>query len=102
MKTKTKLKTLLTVGIILALGPVWGLLGTFFGMVMAFGHMGESGMGKSELLANDIGVALHTTAVGLIMCPVGIAFIVISCIFLNRIKNGSSAESVATVLIDPP
>jgi biopolymer transport protein ExbB len=87
MKTKTKLRTLLAVGILLALGPIWGLLGTVAGMVMAFGHMGESGMGKPELLADDIGVALYTTAAGLIMCPIGIACIIISCIFLSRIKK---------------
>lgn len=87
MKTKTKFKTLLAVGIILALGPLWGLLGTVVGMVMAFGHMGESGMGKPELLADDIGVALYTTAAGLIICPIGIACIIISCIFLSRIKK---------------
>jgi biopolymer transport protein ExbB len=89
MKTKTKFKTLLTVGIILALGPIWGLLGTVAGIVMAFGHAGESGMGKPELLAGDIGVALYTTAAGLIICPIGIACIIISCIFLNRIKKES-------------
>lgn len=87
MNTQTKLKSLLTVGIILALGPIWGILGTIVGMVMAFGHMGEEGMGKPELLANDIGVALYTTAIGFIICPIGIACIIISCIRLNRIKK---------------
>lgn len=87
MKTKTKFKALLGLGILLALGPFWGLLGTMVGMVRAFGRMDESGMGKPELLAGDIGVALHSTAIGLIMCPFGIACIVIACIFLNRIKK---------------
>ena len=74
-------------GILLALGPLWGLLGTVIGMVMAFGHMGATGMGKPEVLANDIGIALYTTAAGLIACPIGIACIVVSVIFLSRIKN---------------
>lgn len=87
MKTKTKFKALLGIGILLALGPFWGLLGTMVGMVRAFGRMGESGMGKPELLAEDIGIALNTTAIGLIICPFGIACIVIACIFLNRIKK---------------
>jgi biopolymer transport protein ExbB/TolQ len=105
MRTKTKFKALLTVGLILALGPIWGLLGTVAGMVMAFGHMGESGMGKPDLLADDIGVALYTTAAGLIMCPIGIACIIISCIFLNRIKKetqnpNQSLEPIVTTPID--
>jgi biopolymer transport protein ExbB len=88
MEPKTKLKSLLTIGIILALGPLWGLLGTIVGVVMAFVHIGESaGMGKPELLADDVGVALYTTAIGLIICPIGIACIIVSCIKLNRIKK---------------
>jgi biopolymer transport protein ExbB/TolQ len=99
MKTKTKLHTLLAMGIILALGPVWGLLGTVVGMVMAFGHMGATGMGKPEVLANDVGIALYTTAAGLIVCPIGIVCITIAVIFLMR--NTKPNQQVAPA-IEPP
>lgn len=87
MKSKGKLIALLVAGVVMALGPVWGMLGTILGVVMAFGHMGQDGMGDPELLANDIGVAMYTTAAGLIMCPVGVTCILIAVIYLNRRKK---------------
>jgi biopolymer transport protein ExbB len=47
--------------------PMIGLLGTVSGMIKAFQKIGKGGMGKPELLANDIGEALITTAYGLII-----------------------------------
>lgn len=47
--------------------PMVGLLGTVSGMIKAFQKIGKGGMGKPELLANDIGEALITTAYGLII-----------------------------------
>ncbi len=49
------------------ISPMLGLLGTVSGMISAFQNIGAGGMGKPELLAADIGVALITTAFGLII-----------------------------------
>lgn len=49
------------------ISPMLGLLGTVSGMISAFQHIGAGGMGKPEELAGDIGVALITTAFGLII-----------------------------------
>ena len=84
MKQKTKLTVWLVVGIILALGPIWGMVGTVIGMVMAFGHMQQGGTAE---LANDISIALYTTAAGYIACPIGIVIIIVAAIKLNRTKN---------------
>lgn len=53
--------------IIGATAPMLGLLGTVSGMIKAFNTMGNTGMGKPELLAGNIGEALITTATGLVI-----------------------------------
>ena len=53
--------------IIGASAPMLGLLGTVSGMIKAFNTMGTQGMGKPELLAENIGEALITTATGLVI-----------------------------------
>ncbi len=45
--------------------PLVGLLGTVVGMIMAFRTASEAGLGKGELLAEGIYLALMTTAAGL-------------------------------------
>jgi len=87
MKRNTKLIIWLVVGIILALGPIWGLLGTVVGMILAFGHLQLGTNGEPEILANDIGLALYTTVAGLIACPIGIIIVVVSAIMLGTTKN---------------
>ena len=44
-----------------------GLLGTVSGMVKAFRNIAAQGLGKPELLANNISEALVTTATGLLI-----------------------------------
>jgi len=53
--------------IIAQIAPMLGLLGTVSGMIKAFQKIGLGGMGKPELLANNIGEAMITTAAGLII-----------------------------------
>jgi biopolymer transport protein ExbB len=53
--------------IIGAVAPMLGLLGTVSGMIKAFQTISVGGMGKPELLAQNIGEALVTTATGLII-----------------------------------
>jgi biopolymer transport protein ExbB len=80
--------TLLITGIILMLGPLWGLLGTIIGMIGAFNDIAEkTGGDKAEALSNDIGFALYTTFAGIIVCPIGIVLFIVSIIWIIKIKK---------------
>lgn len=48
-----------------SVAPLVGLLGTVFGMIMAFRTASQGDMGKAEVLAEGIYLALLTTAAGL-------------------------------------
>ena len=57
---------ILPLNVIANIAPLLGLLGTVFGMILAFKEVaGGAGLGKPELLATGIYQALVTTAVGL-------------------------------------
>ncbi|MFB9899953.1 MotA/TolQ/ExbB proton channel family protein [Cerasicoccus arenae] len=71
-------KTLALIGAWLQIGPVFGLLGTVYGMVCAFQDIEASGMGNPEALANNISIAITTTAMGLIMGLIGLIFLAIA------------------------
>ena len=93
MKRKTKLITWLIGGIILALGPIWGLIGTIVGMVLACGNLAQAEP-EVEVLAGNISLALYTTAAGMIACPVGIVIVVIAAIKLSKKQpEGNSQPS---------
>jgi len=64
--------------------PMFGLLGTVSGMISAFRGMAVGGMGRPELLADNISEALITTATGLI---VGIPCMVAYLFFKNRLTS---------------
>jgi biopolymer transport protein ExbB len=52
--------------VIVAIAPLLGLLGTVWGMILAFSTIAlQEGLGKPEMLAAGIGQALITTAAGL-------------------------------------
>lgn len=53
--------------VIASVSPMMGLLGTVSGMVKAFRNIAAQGMGRPELLANNISEALVTTATGLLI-----------------------------------
>ncbi len=93
MKRKTKLIIWLVIGVILSLGPIWGIVGTVVGMIMTFARIQQGGMAEPEVLANDVSITLITTAAGFLMCPVGIVIIIVSAIKLGNghkeIKEGS-------------
>jgi len=83
---------LLIAGILLALGPVWGFLGTVIGMIGAFGDLAEkTGEAKAEALASNIEFALYTTVAGCVMCPIGIVIIVLAIIWIVQINKKSNA-----------
>jgi len=57
------------------LGPLLGLLGTVWGMIIAFGKLGEGGGGAAaDQLARGISLALVNTLLGLSLAIVGIGF----------------------------
>ena len=80
------------VGIILALGPLWGLAGTVFGMIMAFDTMRLSGGSDPGALAADVSHALYTTAAGYVAFPIGIALVTVATI--KVVKARQRAETV--------
>ena len=53
--------------VLASISPMMGLLGTVSGMVKAFRNIADQGIGKPELLANNISEALITTATGLLI-----------------------------------
>ncbi|MBT5900850.1 MAG: MotA/TolQ/ExbB proton channel family protein [Opitutaceae bacterium] len=53
--------------ILATLAPMVGMLGTVSGMIKAFRNIALGGMGRPELLADNISEALITTAVGLVV-----------------------------------
>lgn len=74
-----------------SMSPMWGLLGTVSGMIGAFSKIGEGGMGKPEILAQNIGEALVCTASGLL-----IAITAMGCYFFFRnVLNTTMKEAEA-------
>ncbi len=69
------------ISVIAVIAPMIGLLGTVSGMIKAFGNMASAGMGRPEVLADNISEALITTAGGLIL---GIPAMIIYFYFKNR------------------
>jgi biopolymer transport protein ExbB len=61
------IKPISYLSIIAQVAPMVGLLGTVAGMIGAFQKIGMGGMGDPEKLASDIGMAMVTTAAGLII-----------------------------------
>lgn len=52
-------------GVIAAISPLLGLLGTVLGMIEVFQVISIEGVGKADILAGGISTALNTTAAGL-------------------------------------
>lgn len=82
------MKSINFLSIIGGTAPMLGLLGTVSGMIKAFQHIGAGGMGNPEILANDIGEALITTAVGLIIAiPSMIAYFIFKNNFIKSMST---------------
>jgi len=60
--------------VVASVAPMMGLLGTVSGMVKAFRNIAAQGLGKPELLANNISEALVTTASGLLIAIPALMF----------------------------
>lgn len=89
MKSKKGPVSLIVIGGILALGPVWGLLGTMIGMVLSFNTLAQeqAGAAKDAHLANNIALSLYSTLAGFIMSPVGIGLLIWGIVWLSRVRK---------------
>ncbi len=88
------------IGIVAAIGPMLGLLGTVFGMIGAFATIGSlSGVQRSQELSTYMSIALVTTAEGLLVAiPCTVAF----SVFRRRIEAiAAEAGDVAERLVAP-
>lgn len=68
-------KNIKPLGIIANVCPLLGLFGTVVGMIKAFDVVADQGLGKPELLANGMAIALLTTGFGLgVAIPVSLVY----------------------------
>jgi len=78
--------------------PLLGLLGTIYGMISAFRNAAQHGLGRGELLASGIYVALVTTAAGL---TVAIPTLLVYYYFIGRIENfADGLEAISNQFLD--
>lgn len=83
--------------VVATVAPMIGLLGTVSGMIGAFQTISSGGMGRPELLAGDIGEALITTAVGLVIgIPAMIAYFILRTRLDNRMM--ATAQEAGRIL----
>ena len=78
---KRNLQGIATLGVI---SPLFGLLGTILGMIVIFGEIANSGGADKAKLAGGMGLALFTTAGGLL---VAIPAILINRYFTSRVTH---------------
>ena len=84
---------LLVFGIVLMLGPLWGLMGTIAGMIGTFNGIAEkTGDAKAEALAANISFSIYSTFLGIIVCPVGLVLFVISIIWIIKVKEKRTSQ----------
>jgi biopolymer transport protein ExbB len=95
MKRKL-LITGIVAGSFLALGPLWGLLGTVFGMMGAFRDLAGEGISDPRVLSGHIGQTLLATSIGFIACPIGLALL-IPCIVVLAQDNKKQPPALPVV-----
>ena len=80
------------------LAPVLGLLGTVWGMILAFDVIHASGLSDPSRVAGAISQALYTTAWGLIVAAVALPF---HNFFAGRVvAQGRTLEMAGSVLVE--
>jgi biopolymer transport protein ExbB len=84
------------IGIMSNTAPLWGLLGTVQGLIMAFDQVAAAGaLGRTESLATGVAVALLTTAWGLLVAiPLQIAY------FFTKGKADDLAREIEERAVD--
>ena len=89
-QTTKHLRSIEWLNLIGNIGPMLGLMGTVWGMIGAFFSIVEQGQAKPEEMAGDIGVALVTTLLGLV---VAVPALSVYAVMRNRI-DGLSSEGM--------
>ncbi|MBC8350452.1 MAG: MotA/TolQ/ExbB proton channel family protein [Planctomycetes bacterium] len=92
---RARIQPLRTVGNV---APLVGLLGTVVGMIIAFHTASQAGLGKAELLAKGIYMALLTTAGGL---AIAIPALLVSAYFSGRIDKFFREMNRHLVAVEP-
>jgi len=82
---KKKLISWLIVGIIISLGPAWGVLLTIISMIHSANTLSQTSV-DPQVLADKIAISMNATAIGFIMFPIGLIIVIITLIEMNRTK----------------
>lgn len=99
MKSRKGPVALIVIGVLLALGPLWGLLGTMIEMMRSFNTVAGSDAGASN---PDISTTLWITWAGLIMSPVGLALLIGGIVWIFRIKKAEKGIKPTSSGYRPP
>ena len=83
----------IVIGSLLTLAPLFGILGTVFGMMRAFNTLGSSGVGDPAVLSADITTVLFSTAAGVFLFPVGVLILPLSLVFFLRLRTSTPPHS---------
>lgn len=96
MDRKKNLVCWLGAGVVLATGPIWGVIGTAIGMVLAFVTLAQP-QPQPAGLADNIRFVLYATMAGWVACPIGIVIVIVAVIKLSQ--NKQSVEKPQDVLL---
>lgn len=86
---------LLIIGVILASGPMWGLLGSSGGMINSFNAMAGESSAKAEQLAESISLSLWSTVIGIVLAPVGAVIMIIAIFWMVRLRRRQAGEELS-------
>ena len=82
--------SLIVLGSLLALGPLWGTAITVIGMLRAFVALDATGPARQEALAANVSVALWATMAGMVASPIGVALLAGGIVWLVRSRPARS------------
>lgn len=90
MKDPRKLLVVgMALGGALMLAPMFGMIGTVFGMMRAFHTLGSSGISDPTQLSHSIGITMMSSMVGLALFPIGLILLVICVVIYNQHRRPS-------------
>ncbi len=106
MKAKRRLLIAgIVVGSLLSLAPLFGMLGTVYGMIRAFNVLGNAGVADPRALAGHIATTLDSTAAGLFLFPFGVVILTLSIVFFARLRESTPPplpQADATITAELP
>ena len=86
----------IVIGALFTLAPLFGLLGTVFGMARAFQAVGNSGISNPASLSHSVDIVMISTPIGLLICPIGIIILVISIYYYFKNPTAKQTTVVPT------